>query len=504
MQYRVMPKTETLPAALYTADQVRALDRQAIERFGIPGAELMQRAGEAAFALARERWPEARCWCVLCGTGNNGGDGFVIARLAAEAGLEVRVIQLGERERIAGDARLHADHWAALERPWMEFDGALPRDCDLLIDALLGTGLDRELGGAWRAAVEAINAHSAPVLAVDIPTGLDADRGVVLGVAVRAAATISFIGLKRGLFTGEAPDCCGEVFFDALEVPAAIYASQILSARRIDWTREATRLRPRRRTAHKGDFGHVLVVGGDHGFGGAAHLAGEAAARVGAGLVSLATRKRHVAAVLAARPELMAHAVNGRKDLRSLLSRASVLVLGPGLGRRGWGDELYHVGIDWPGPQVIDADALNRLAEKPVAPRDDRVLTPHPGEAARLLGVEAAEVQADRFAAVEALQRRYGGTVVLKGAGTLVLGPGQRPLAVCSDGNPGMASGGMGDVLAGVIGGLIAQGWMPEEAAELGVCLHAAAADRAVAREGECGLLASDLMPHLRRLVNPA
>jgi len=503
MLYRVMPKTETLPAALYTAEQVRALDRQAIERFGIPGAELMQRAGEAAFALARERWPEARRWCVLCGTGNNGGDGFVIARLAAEAGLAVQVIQLGEREHITGDARLHADHWAVLERPWTEFDGTLPRDCDLLIDALLGTGLDRELEGVWRVVVEAINAHSAPVLAVDIPTGLDADRGVVLGVAVRAAATISFIGLKRGLFTGEAPDYCGEVFFDALEVPAAIYASQILSARRIDWTREATRLRPRRRTAHKGDFGHVLVVGGDHGFGGAAHLAGEAAARVGAGLVSLATRKRHVAAALAARPELMTHAVNGRKDLRSLLSRASVLVLGPGLGRRGWGDELYHVGIDWPGPQVIDADALNRLAEKPVAPRDDRVLTPHPGEAARLLGVETAEVQADRFAAVEALQRRYGGTVVLKEVGTLVLGPRQHPLAVCSDGNPGMASGGMGDVLAGVIGGLIAQGWTPEEAAELGVCLHAAAADRAVAREGERGLLASDLLPHLRRLVNP-
>ncbi len=503
MTYRVMPRSDTLPAALYTAGQVRALDRQAIERFGIPGAELMQRAGAAAFAVARERWPEARRWCVLCGTGNNGGDGFVIARLAAEAGLEVRVIQLGARARIAGDARLHADRWAALERPWRDFDGGLPRDADLLVDALLGTGLDRELGGGYRQAVEAINAHAASVLAVDIPTGLHADRGVVLGTAVRAAVTVSFIGLKLGLFTGDGPECCGEVCFDALEVPATIYASQILSARRIDWARGASRLRPRRRTAHKGDFGHVLVAGGDHGFGGAARLAGEAAARVGAGLVSLATRKRHVPAILAARPELMAHAVKGRKGIRHLLSRATVLVLGPGLGRGRWGDVLYHTGIDWPGPQVIDADALNRLAEQPAAPRDDRVLTPHPGEAARLLGCSTAEVQADRFAAIEELRARYGGVVVLKGAGTLVLGPENKPPAVCSDGNPGMASGGMGDVLAGVIGGLIAQGWTPQEAAELGVCLHAAAADRA-AREGERGLLASDLMPYLRNLVNPA
>lgn len=501
--YRVMPHSERLPAALYTAAQVRALDRQAIERFGIPGAELMARAGAAAFDLLRRRWPEARRLCVLTGTGNNGGDGFVIARLAAEAGLEVSVLQLGDRARIAGDARLHADRWAEMGRPWLDFE-RLPGEADVLVDAMLGTGLERPLTGQFRAAVEAVNAHRAPVLAVDIPTGLDADRGVVLGAAVEARATISFIGLKRGMFTGAAVDCCGEIFFEALAVPAAIYASQILSARRVDWAQQRTRIGPRRRSAHKGDFGHVLVVGGDHGYGGAACLSGQAALRSGAGLVSLVTRKRHVGGMLAAAPELMVHGARKGAVPEHLIQRSNALVLGPGLGRRRWGRRLFRQLQTYEGPLVLDADGLNLLAGASGERRDNWVLTPHPGEAARLLGVDVAEIEADRFAAVERLQQRFGGTVVLKGAGTLVLGPGNRPVAVCSDGNPGMASGGMGDVLSGVIGGLLAQGWIPEEAAERGVCLHAAAGDRAACVEGERGLLAHDLLPHIRRLGNPA
>ncbi len=293
------------------------------------------------------------------------------------------------------------------------------------------------------------------------------------------------------------------MYFDALEVPAAVYASQVLSARRVDWAQQATRLNPRRRSAHKGHFGHVLVVGGDHGFGGAARLAGEAAARTGAGLVSVATRKRHVAALLAARPELMVHAAKP-KVIESLLERAGVLVLGPGLGTGKWGRRLFEKAMAASRPLVLDADGLNLLAGLSGVRRADWMLTPHPGEAARLLGSCVAEVQADRFAAVEALQRRYGGVIVLKGPGTLVLGAGRRPPAICSDGNPGMASGGMGDVLSGVIAAFMAQGWPLDEAAELGVCLHAAAADRAAGVEGERGLLGTDLMPQLRRLGNPA
>jgi len=503
MKVRVMPKTDRLPNALYTAQQVSELDRQAIERFGISGGELMHRAGAAAFSLLQERWPQARTLCVLAGTGNNGGDGFVLARLAREAGLDVGVLQLGDREHIRGDARTHAQAWQDGGGEWRDYE-ALPRDCDVIIDAMLGTGLQRDLEGEYLSAVRAANVHRAPVLAIDIPTGLDSDRGVVLGDAVRAQQTITFIGLKRGMFTADAVDCCGEIHFDALEVPAAVYASQILSARRMDWIQQASRLSPRRRSAHKGHFGHVLVVGGDHGMGGAVRLAGEAAARTGAGLVSIATRKRHISGILASRPELMVHVAGSKQRLEKLIQRAGVLVVGPGLGTAIWGRDLFEQAIDAERPLVLDADGLNLLAEQPDLRRDDWVLTPHPGEAARLLQVHVAEIYEDRFAAVEALQRRFGGSVVLKGAGTLVAGPGRAPPAVCSDGNPGMASGGMGDVLSGVIASCMAQGWSPEESAQLGVCLHAAAADRAVQVEGERGLLAADLMPHLRRLSNPA
>jgi len=502
MKVRPMPKSDRLPSALYTATQVRELDRQAIERFGIPAPELMARAGAAAFALLRERWPNVRRVCVLAGTGNNGGDGFVLARLAREAGLDAVVLQLGEREAISETARVHAAAWEAAGGEWRRFE-RIPNDCELIVDAMLGTGLQRDLGGVFKLAVEAANAHRAPVFAIDIPTGLDADRGTMMGTAIRAELTVSFIGLKRGMFTADAVDCCGEIRFDALEVPAAIYASQILSARRVQWAQQSTRIAPRRRSAHKGHFGHVLVVGGDHGFGGAPLLAGRAAARAGAGLVTLATRKRHVPGVLAASPELMVHAVGKHAELDPLLQGCNVVLAGPGLGRSAWGRRLFEQVLSLQRPLLLDADALNLLSEHSGLSRDDWVLTPHPGEAARLLQNCVAEIHADRFAAAEALQRRYGGGVVLKGAGTLVLGSGSRPVAVCSDGNPGMASGGMGDVLAGVIASLIAQGWTPEEAAELGVCLHAAAGDAAASLDGERGLLAGDLTPHLRRLVNP-
>ena len=498
--YRVMPTTAQLPHALYRAGQVRALDRAAIDDFGIPGTELMARAGAAAFALLRERWPAATDITVLTGTGNNGGDGFVVAELARQAGLTVRVLQLGDPERIGGDARTQARRYAEAGGQWGPFDG-LPRHTELIVDAIFGTGLERPVEGRWAEAVAAINRARVPVLALDIPSGLHADTGAVLGTAVRADATISFIGLKVGLCTGEGPACCGELFFDALAIPAQVYAREIHAARRLDWAKQSELLTLRSRSAHKGAFGHVLVVGGDLGMGGAARLAAEAAGRSGAGLVSLATRPEHVCAVIAARPEVMAHGLLDAAELEPLLRRASVVAAGPGLGRSDWGRDLWAHVLDSGKPLVVDADALNLLAADPQR-RDDWILTPHPGEAARLLGCSAAEVQADRLAAAATLTRRYGGVVVLKGAGSVVATAGNRPPAICSDGNPGMASGGMGDVLTGIIAGLLAQGFAPDDAAELGVCLHGAAGDRAAAG-GERGLLAGDLLVQIRGLINP-
>lgn len=479
-----------------------AFDRMAIEQFDIAGEVLMERAGTAAFSLLRERWPEAKDITLLTGTGNNGGDGFVLARLAKQAGLRVRVLQLGDGDKIKGDARLNAEKFSGILGEWQDYR-TLPVHSDLLVDAMLGTGLERDLSGIWAQAVRDINAHGAPVLALDIPTGLNADTGAVMGTCVLATASISFIGLKQGMLTGMGPQVCGELAFDALAVPAKVYASELLSARRIDWARLSSQLQPRSRVAHKGRFGHVLVVGGAPGYAGAARLCAEAALRTGAGLVSLATHPQHIAPVLAARPEIMAHGIEQPEQLDELIRQASVIAVGPGLGQGEWGKGLWQRVLQSERAMVVDADALNLLATTPGVRRDDWVLTPHPGEASRLLDVCAAQINDDRFDAVASVQKKYAGVAVLKGAGTVILGQGNMPPAVCSDGNPGMASGGMGDVLTGVIAGLLAQGFDPVRAAEMGVCLHAAAADRAAGEQGERGLLATDLMKSVQKLVNP-
>lgn len=493
-----MPDPAQLPVDLYRAEQVRELDRAAIEDHQIPGLQLMERAGQDAFALARERWADVGSVTVVCGAGNNGGDGYVFARLALEAGLRVRVLQLGDRDRIRGDALVCLQAYLDAGGEFSGFQ-RLPEGAGLIVDGIFGTGLERKVEGEWRDAVEAINGAKVPVLSLDIPSGLHSDTGGVLGVAVRADASISFIGLKQGMFTGQGPEYCGEVHFSDLQVPAEVYREQQPSALRIDWQRQSGLLPPRPRTAHKGMFGHVLVIGGDTGFSGAARMAAEAAARCGGGLISIATRQVHAALISGSRPELMSHCVESAEALAPLMRRASVLAIGPGLGQGEWGMSMFKAVLQSGLPMVVDADALNLLAAQPES-RDNWVLTPHPGEAARLLGCTTAEIMADRFKAVTELQARYGGTVLLKGAGTLIRDGSRGPVQVCVDGNPGMASGGMGDLLTGIIAGLIAQGIAPATA--MGACLHGAAADLA-AREGERGMLAGDLYPLIRRLMNP-
>jgi len=483
------------------------MDRTAIETLGVPGIELMERAGAGAFGVLRARWPGARRLCIVAGTGNNGGDGYVLARRAREAGLEVSVAQLGEPARIAGDAARARDRLMSAGTVPAPFDALALADADVVVDAVFGTGLGREVRGAWRGALEAVNAAAKPVLALDVPSGLDADSGAVHGIAVEASATVTFVALKQGLLTGEGPASTGALCLDDLGVGGEVAARTEPSAWRMVLEDHAPLLAPRPRSAHKGRYGHVLVVGGEHGFAGAARMAGEAAARAGAGLVSVATRAAHAAGIASARPELMVHGVEEAAALASLLERASVIALGPGLGQSPWSQALWEAALAAGKPLVVDADGLNLLARAATAGRASRradwVLTPHPGEAGRLLGSQAGAVQRDRFAAVADLAERYGGVAVLKGSGTLVLASGERAPRLCDAGNPGMATGGMGDVLTGVVAGLMAQGLAPGDAARLGVCLHAHAADRAAAEQGERGLLALDLMAHLRRLVNP-
>ena len=488
-----------LQRALFRASQVRELDRAAIDDEGIPGAELMERAGVAAFHLIRRRWPEARRILVVCGQGNNAGDGYVVARHGREAGLDVVVAQLGEVEKLSGDALGAYQNMRTAGLESAEFVPESLSGRDLVIDGLFGTGLSRSVTGPFLDAIECINTSSLPVLALDVPSGLDSDTGALQGDAIQADVTVSFVGLKQGLFTGWGPSCCGEIVLDDLGIPGRVHETQTPGGwltERDEWMKCLPR---RKRHAYKGDFGHVLVVGSDIGYTGAARLAAEAAARVGAGLITIATRASHASTIAGERAELMCRGVESPQELRELITRASVVAIGPGLGRGEWGRAMLETTLEYELPLVLDADALNLLTGAR-AGSARWVMTPHPGEAARLLDISTADIQKDRFTAIETLCQRYASNVVLKGAGTLIRGPGE-VTRVCRAGNPGMGSGGMGDVLTGVIAGLIAQKLEPFQAACLGVCVHAEAGDLAAA-DGERGLLGRDLMPRLRRLVN--
>ena len=480
----------TLPRRLYRAAQSRALDRMAAARQGLTPELLMERAGRAAWQLLRMLWPRAGRIAVLCGSGNNGGDGLVVARLAHAAGLDVRVLYV-TRPPACGAVLAR---WQATGVGMEPCTEAALQDREVLVDALLGTGLDRAPVGDMRAAVVALSARSADVLALDVPSGLHADTGRILGVAVCARATLSFVVLKQGLLTGEGPHCSGALYHAGLGVSTELSGAAVVW--RVDAAARVAALPPRRRTAHKGNFGHVLVIGGDHGYGGAVRLAGMAAARVGAGRVSVATR--HCGTT---DPELMVHVVESADTLPALLRRVGVLALGPGLGQAQWGSALLACALESALPAVVDADALNLLAAWPQRRAAPWILTPHPGEAARLLGCTVADIQADRFTAARRLQARYAGVVVLKGAGTVIADG--RSCTVVQGGNPGMACGGTGDVLTGVIAGLWVQGHSAVEAARTGAALHAAAGDAAALDGGERGLLAGDLLPWVRRLANP-
>jgi len=490
----------SLPVAVHTADQVRALDRHAIDDLHIPSYTLMTRAGEAALGILRSCWPSAQHIAVVCGPGNNGGDGYVLARLARAQRLDVVAIGVHEPARLQGDARRAHDDFVAAGGTVVGWHADCLRGADVIVDAIFGVGLSRAVAGVAAEAISTINESGRHVLALDIPSGLHADTGEILGVAVRAARTLAFIGLKLGFYLGEGPNCTGVVMWDGLDLPPAALAHGNVAATRIAEPAIAELLPPRRRTAHKGQQGSLLVIGGNIGMAGAARMTGEAALRAGAGLVTVATRHENVPAIVGARPELMCRGVASAGELMELIDRADVIALGPGLGQDEWSKTMFDTAMRTERRAVVDADALNLLAQ---APRTNAhwILTPHPGEAARLLGKTAVEVQCDRLGAARGIVQRYGGTVVLKGAGTLVVTDDERP-AICDRGNPGMATGGMGDVLTGVIAGIVAQTHDLAAAARVGVLVHALAGDMA-ARRGERGLLATDLFAHLPTCVNP-
>ncbi len=496
--------TDILPAPdcrLFRAEQVRQLDQIAIAEQTITGIDLMQRAGQAVWDLLVENWQEARCIVIVCGAGNNAGDGYIVATLAAAQGRQVILLALQSPDLLKGDAFIAARRYLDAGGTVQTFSTDALDSAEVIVDAIFGIGLDREVSGVYLEAIRAINRASKPVLAIDVPSGLNADTGKAMGAVVCADVTITFIGRKQGLYTGDSAVCRGLIRFNDLGVPQRILERVTASADLLDTAATVGLLSKRSRVAHKGHYGHLLVVGGDYGYAGAVRMCGEMAARSGVGLVSIATRPEHAYVIPNSRPELMATGVESAADLSGLLERASVVAIGPGLGQSNWSGALLTRVLDTALPLVLDADALNLLAEDPVR-RENWILTPHPGEAARLLGMTVAEVEANRFAAACALQASFGGVIVLKGSGTIIVDAAGR-ISICTAGNPGMASGGMGDVLTGLIAGLLCQRLQAADAARIAVFVHATAADLLATSEGERGLLATDLIPVIRKLLNP-
>nr|CCC91489.1 conserved hypothetical protein [Trypanosoma congolense IL3000] len=546
-------KQQSLLSSVWSAAWLRRAEVEAARAQGVALYALMQRAAAAAFSVFRREYPHTRHWLILCGSGNNGGDGFEIARLASEQ-VRVTVVAVEASKSLPIEAT--TAHAALLERiqqgaevvmkdsrAWME-DTVLG-DVDLVVDGLLGIGMGGPPRDHYAELIERVNKLPQPRVSIDIPSGLNAETGDVKGACVRADHTVTFIAIKPGLLTGLARNYVGKLHYDPLQLADWMLApeqEQSIFCRRL----ESSHLVPLLSRSvpssciHKGANGKVLLVGGDSGFGGAIAMSAEAALRTGSGLVRVLTRAEHIAPLLCRCPEVMTETLT-ETSLRLALEWATCVAVGPGLGQAEWGkralclvdQHLRKSGI----PSVWDADALNILAacngwrdqgtcgvedstlvvsDKRLA---NRIITPHSGEAARLLGCTVAEVEQDRYHAAEELAAMYGGVVLLKGPGTVLyasedmratrLPPAAELLlssarAVADVGNSGMATGGMGDVLTGIIAGFLAQRLSPWHAACVGCLVHGTAADlAATAQGGERGLTATALFDHLPACINP-
>ncbi len=493
---------------------MRRLDRRAVADLGIPGAVLMENAGRGAAAHVHAGWRgEGTRVAIVCGKGGNGGDGFVVARWLRRRRLRPEVYLVARPDELSGDAALK---FRALPRGVpvrvVEDEATLTpglRRAGVVVDALLGTGSRGAPTGLVARAIEAINACGRPIVALDIPSGLPADGGPPPGPVVRATLTTTFAGLKLGLVAGPGVDLAGRVVVVDIGIPAAEVGRGLTTFLLED--ADIARHLPRRpRDAHKGTYGHLLIVAGSLGKTGAAALAARAALRSGAGLVTVATPASQqpivaglvLEAMTEALPETPAHALalEARAPLAALAAARQALALGPGLGLDPETQALAReLARDVELPMVIDADALTALAghlETLREARGPRCLTPHPGEMARLLGVTTADVQRDRVGCAREFARRHGAHLVLKGATSVIAAPGGDAY-LNPTGNPGMASGGTGDVLTGMTGAFLARGMAPLAALSCAVFLHGRAGDLAAARVGEESLVAGDVIDAL-------
>ncbi|MEO5346893.1 MAG: NAD(P)H-hydrate dehydratase [Magnetococcus sp. YQC-9] len=510
---------------LLTSAQMREADRRTIESLGLPGVVLMENAGAAACEILRARVPEwrSRVVVILAGAGNNGGDGFVMARRLLQAGSRVVVLLLGRGAELKGDARTHHGVFVGLGGVVRELVGGvdvagvlhpLLLHCSVVVDAIFGTGLTRPVEGIAAELIRLVTRSGKPVLAVDIPSGVCADTGRIWGCALPACWTVTFAAQKRGHRLHPGAALCGELFVVPIGIPESFLAIPEHDVALND-TQDLV-IPKRSPDAHKGDCGRLLIVAGSVGMEGAAILVAQGAARVGAGLITVATPAAVQPVITAGLTEAMTLPLPLKASGEPLLERITagrfqpdVLAIGPGLGESESTWELVTALMTWKElPTLLDADALNilagqgeRIRQWAIGRRAPLILTPHPGEMARLWGMGVAEVQGDRLAIARRTARDWGVWVVLKGAGSIIAAPDGRAW-INATGNPGLAAGGSGDLLTGIIAGLLAQNWPVESAVRAGVWLHGAAADACAAEQGMVGMLAGDLIGQVRRLRN--
>ena len=489
----------SLPYSVWPAQAVAQLEQQGADALGITLYELMLRAGQAAYEHLNRHWPDARHWLILCGHGNNGGDGYVLARLGQAAGKTITLLACDNEKALPEEAQRARDAWLDAGGEIHAAGAAWPEQVDVIVDTLLGTGTQRAPAEPYATLIQQANAHAAPILAIDMPSGLSARNGTTPGEVINATHTLSVVALKPGQLTGKARDVIGALYYADLGL-ATFLAGETAPMARYDASALTRWLKPRKPTSHKGNHGRLLVVGGDAGTAGAVRMTAEAALRTGSGLVRVLTHKDNIIPILTARPEVMVDELTDER-LKEALAWADVIAVGPGLGQREWAKQALKAVAGSEKPMLWDADALNLLAIS-AEKRQNRIITPHPGEAARLLNIETSEIESDRLHAAQTLAQKYGGVVVLKGAGTIIASE-QGEMAFADVGNAGMASGGMGDLLSGIIASLMGQQLPLFGAACAGCVAHGAAADAVAAQRGTRGMLATDLLDLLWQFVNP-
>lgn len=490
----------SLTQKLYRADQVKLHEETAAKQMGIDMFSLMQRAGASVYQHCVSLFPNVDNYLVLVGIGHNAGDGYVAALSASNAGKNVTLCAIEPNREVQGDVLRARDAWLASGGKVQAFNDDYIAKADIIIDALLGTGINGVIRAEFAYVIDLVNQAEQPVISIDVPSGLDANTGDSLGECVQATATVTFVGIKLGLTTGAGKQSCGHLLFEDLGIGRAFSEIARNDASALDF-KHFKGLAPRPVHSHKGTYGRLLCVGGNKSMSGAIRLSAEAALRSGTGLVKVYAHQDSVLQICSGRPELMVASTG----LQQALEWATCIVIGPGLGQDEWSKSTFDAVMEYcqqsAKPIVIDADALNlKAVNTTFVSLTDCVITPHVGEAARLLNVSIDEVEGNRFNYARQCAQRYDAVCVLKGAGSIV--DNQTHSWVCRHGNPGMATAGMGDVLAGILGSLMSQGLNKDMACQYGVSIHAKAGDIVAQEFGQRGLLASDLFSTVRILIN--